>query len=186
MSESRAPRVVCADLLGENRSAPSAATARTNSADHRTSASENHASDQEPTLGSPVNAQHFRIQVSTFQTQSLACSAPSDRDQKRRRRRQISRKTQALQRISEEVGSEGVRRSISSSHSLCWATTAQLGQASSPTFTVLHGFNGKDGTSLGSPVVQASNRNFYGTTLQAGDCGSSCAVHFCNTLPCGS
>ncbi len=148
MSESRAPRVVGADLLGENRSAPSAATARTNSADHRTSASENRASDQEPTLGSPVNAQHFRIQVSTFQTQSLACSPPSDRDQKRRRRRQISRTTQALRRISEEVGSEGVRRSISSSHSPCWprqhnsakrrpprspystASTAKMGQAS--------------------------------------------------------
>ncbi len=144
MSESRAPRVVSADLLDESRSAPSAATARTNSADHRTSASENRASDQEPTLGSPVNAQRFRIQVSTFQTQSLACSPPSDRDQKRRRRRTM----QALRRISEEVGSEGVRRSISSSHSPCWprqhnsakrrpprspystASTAKMGQAS--------------------------------------------------------
>src|SRR5262244_3055874 len=46
--------------------------------------------------------------------------------------------------------------------------------ASPPAITLLHAFNGSDGSTPSAPVFQASDGNFYGTTFNGGDDGHGC------------
>jgi uncharacterized repeat protein (TIGR03803 family) len=51
--------------------------------------------------------------------------------------------------------------------------------AVSPKFTVLHSFTGADGAYPGAALVQATNGDFYGTTVYG---GANCAPNGCGTI----
>ncbi len=51
---------------------------------------------------------------------------------------------------------------------------ARPGCAASLTITVLHSFNLSDGSAPEAPLLQASDGNFYGTTIGGGDDGNGC------------
>src|SRR5712692_9045916 len=58
----------------------------------------------------------------------------------------------------------------------CFGVMVLLSTATaSRTITVLHDFNGTDGSQPYAPVLQASDGNFYGTALHGGDDGHGCA-----------
>lgn len=55
------------------------------------------------------------------------------------------------------------------------SAAAEPGHALTPTITILHAFNGTDGSAPVAPLLQASDGNFYGTTFYGGDDGHGCA-----------
>jgi hypothetical protein len=61
--------------------------------------------------------------------------------------------------------------------------TASVGQAApTPTIRVLHRFTGNDGDAPQAPLFEASDGNFYGTTLDGGDDGKGCVQQCLGTV----